>query len=257
MNRKQPPRVQLHFEPEEVETINYEDEASEPELSGNEEEEHSMPEGAAMPEVVEKKSIVQEDIFDLPTLAVMPKYIKEDLVLDEMEDQLETRAPRPVKTKGLTKSGKPRKPMSEAHKAKLAMAREKAMISRKAKAIERKKDKAMESETKQLQKLKKEKDFNKLKKQVTEEDLSESEPPAKLVRQNAVSELTRADLEQAQFDAIMKYEILRKERKVEKKKLQKLEDQKQEIMNKLAPQTSGYGSRNAQGKLNNRWDNCY
>jgi len=159
MNRKQPPRVQLHFEPEEVETINYEDEADEVELSDHEEEEHSMPEGAAMPEVVEKKSIVQEDIFDLPTLAVMPKYIKEDLVVDEMEDQLETRAPRPVKTKGLTKSGKPRKPMSEEHKAKLAMAREKAMISRKAKAIERKKDKAMESETKQLQKLKKGKRF--------------------------------------------------------------------------------------------------
>ena len=262
MNRKQPPRVQLHFEPEEVETINYEDEASEPDLSDHEEEEQSMPEGMSMPEVVEKKSIVQEDIFDLPTLAVMPKYIKEDLVVDEMEDQLETRAPRlpkdtAVKTKGLTKSGKPRKPMSEAHKAKLAMAREKAMISRKAKAIERKKDKAMDSETKQLQKLKKEKDFNKLKKQVTEEDFSESEPPPKLVRQNTVSELTRADLEQAQFDAIMKYEILRKERKVEKKKLQKLEDQKQEIMNKLAPQTSGYRSRNAQGKLNNRYDACY
>ena len=257
MSKKQPPRVQLHFEPDDiVADVNLETEESDPNFVYDDEQ--SMPEGAAMPEVVEKKSIVQEDIFDLPSLGVMPDKIREDLIIDEMEEQLETReigAPRPKQGK-VTKSGKARKPMTEAHKAKLALAREKAMLVRKAKAEERKKDKAMDSETKQLQKLKKEKDFHKLKKQVIDDEPLEPEPaPAPLMKQT--SGLTRADLEQAQFDAIMKYEILRKDRKEEKKKQQKLESQQQEIMNKLAPPTSGYRSRNSQGRLNNRWDNCY
>ena len=257
MSKKQPPRVQLHFEPDDiVADVNLETEESDPNFVYDDEQ--SMPEGAAMPEVVEKKSIVQEDIFDLPSLGVMPDKIREDLIIDEMEDQLETRAPRPKQGK-VTKSGKARKPMTEAHKAKLALAREKAMLVRKAKAEERKKDKAMDSETKQLQKLKKEKDFHKLKKQVIDDDVSlEPEPaPAPALIRQQTSGLTRADLEQAQFDAIMKYEILRKDRKEEKKKQQKLESQQQEIMNKLAPPTSGYRSRNSQGRLNNRWDNCY
>ena len=259
MSKKQPPRVQLHFEPDDiVADVNLETEESDPNFVYDDEQ--SMPEGAAMPEVVEKKSIVQEDIFDLPSLGVMPDKIREDLIIDEMEDQLLTRAPRPKQGK-VTKSGKARKPMTEAHKAKLALAREKAMLVRKAKAEERKKDKAMDSETKQLQKLKKEKDFHKLKKQVlrsVDDEPLEPEPaPAPALIRQQTSGLTRADLEQAQFDAIMKYEILRKDRKEEKKKQQKLESQQQEIMNKLAPPTTGYRSRNSQGRLNNRWDNCY
>ena len=255
MSDKQPPRVQLNFEPDPIVT---ETEEENPNFI-YEDDNEVMPEGVVMPEVVEKKSIVQEDIFDVPSL--MKSMKQEDKSIVKHEEEVEE-VVKEVKKGKVTKSGKPRKPMTEEHKAKLALAREKATIARRAKAVERKKDKAMDSETKQLQKLKKEKDFNKLKKQVIEDDsdIDEVVEP-KLVRQNAVGAgfngLTKADLELAQFEAIMKYELLRKERKEEKKKQQKLESQKQEIMNKLAPQTSGYGSRNSNGRLNNRWDSCY
>jgi len=72
----------------------------------------------------------------------------------------------------LTKKGKPRKarpPMSEEHKEKLKLAREKAMASRKAKAQERKENKQLEKEEKELLKKQKVKRVQKLKEEVEDE----------------------------------------------------------------------------------------
>ena len=149
----------------------------------------------------------------------------------------------------LTKSGKPRKPMSEAHKAKLAEARVKAMQAKRQKALERKANKEIEKEEKELLKKKKVKDLQKLKDEVN--DVVKPTPlPA------GVS-ISKEDLERIQYDAIVKYDTLRKQQKAEKKKLQEEERQRKELMNKLKPQTTGYRSKNANGRLNNRYDMCY
>jgi uncharacterized protein with von Willebrand factor type A (vWA) domain len=238
MEKKVPPRVQFDFQEEideetgeENPNFKYEDE--EEDFESYEDEIN-----AKMPDVVEKPKPVKEDIFDLPNLAVKPDYLE---IGDPPEVPPVEATPKPAKQK------KPRKPMSEEHKAKLAQARQKALAVRKAKAQERKQMKEVETKTKQLRQKKKIKEMQEL-----EEEVNESiPPPKKTVVNQPVSNLTKKDLEDAQFEAINKYETLRKARKEEKRKKQAIEKSKQDLVDKLKP--TGYRYRDG----SNRWDACY
>ena len=125
----------------------------------------------------------------------------------------------------LTKKGVPRKkrpPMSEEHKEKLKIAREKAMESRRKKAQERKDAKELEKEEKELLKKQKVKRVKQLKEEV-EEDI----PPKKeIVKEQS---FTKKDLEEAQLKAIMNYEKIRKSRKAEKQERMKKEAEEEAI----------------------------
>ena len=147
------------------------------------------------------------------------------------------------KERKLTKNGKERKPMSEEHKAKLKQAREKAFLVKKQKAEERKKMKEQDAEEKKLLKLKKQKDIEKLKKEVYEEPKPKPQPapapaPAptppvpvrEIIREPT---LTAKDIENAQLNAIMSYEKLRKQRKEEKKKKQSEDAEMDRLREKL------------------------
>lgn len=253
MSEKVPPRVLFEFgsdEPvdipahlggeEEEEFESYEDE----EASSMTTEIEEIPEG--LPEVVEKPKPVKEDIFDLPNLAVMPDKVKENLKYEGMEDGLDYLQEKPKPKPKPVKQKKPRKPMSEEHKAKLAIAREKAMLVRKQKAEEKKKMKALEKEEKELLKKQKYKKVQKLKEEVDEEEVQpKNSPPVGLTT------FSKKDLEDAQYDAIIKYDTLRKQRKAEKKKQEAIEKSKQELVQKLKPQ--GYQYRDG----SNRWDSFY
>ncbi len=149
----------------------------------------------------------------------------------------------------LTKKGKPRKPMSEEHKAKLAIAREKANAKRKFLAEQRKKNKVMAQEEKQLLQKKKEKEFQKLKQEVEEpvdKETGESNPNFVYEKQQAKQQakpkvqyvgLTKEDLEKSHLDAILKVEAMRKERKAEKKKKAQIEQYNQETLKTLKKHT--------------------
>jgi hypothetical protein len=146
----------------------------------------------------------------------------------------------------LTKKGKPRKPrppMTEEHKEKLKLAREKAMASRKKKAQEKKEAKALEKEEKELLKKQKVKRVQKLK-----EEVEEDEPPKEVVKEQL---FTRKDLEEANLKAIMDYEKIRKSRKEEKRiKQQKEKEQealKAQLRRAVAPPQQEY----------NPFANCY
>jgi hypothetical protein len=218
---------------------------------------------ASMPEVVEKPKPKSEDIFDLPNLAVRPEYL-DDLVSksDTIPEGVPSPPPKSPKRPNKTPVSKPkkaRKPMSEEHKKKLAIAREKAMAVRKAKAEEKKKMKALEKEEKELLKAQKVKRVQKLKKQVQEDDpvpdgVIDQGITEDIKRNNNTNHgryITKEQLEQSQFDAITKYDTLRKQRKAEKKKKEELEKQQKELIDKLKPQ--GYRYRDG----SNRWDSCY
>lgn len=133
------------------------------------------------------------------------------------------------------KAKKKRKPMSEEHKAKLKIAREKAMAVKKAKALERKKLKDDEKMIKDLQRketeLKRRSAENKVRDLEKELESPPPTPEAKpLQRQQSVApSFTKKDLEEAQLTAIMKYEALRKERK-KVKVAKKEEEKKRETM---------------------------
>ena len=160
-----------------------------------------------------KEKLNVNDVFDLP---------KVDLPKETPTQPMEI--PANVK---LTKKGVPRKkrpPMSEEHKQKLALAREKAMAARKKKAADKKVAKALELEEKELLKKQKHKRVQKLKEEVeddTPQTLKETKPVGNL--------FTKEQLEEAQLNAIMNYEKIRKTRKAEKKEKQK-KDMEQEAL---------------------------
>ena len=82
-------------------------------------------------QIEEKEEIQEEDIFDMaPTKTA--KKIKKDKELQDDIEELEQSISKPA-----VKHKRKRKPMSAEHLAKLALAREKAQIARKAKKEER------------------------------------------------------------------------------------------------------------------------
>jgi len=151
---------------------------------------------------------------ELPKKIPKAKSKREDMNIDDIFNMPQPPQAAQAEVK-LTKKGKPRKkrpPMSEEHKAKLALAREKAMASRKKKAQERKENKALETEEKELLKKQKVKRVKQLKEEV--EDGSISNPsPKETIKEKS---FTKEDLEEAQLQAIMNYEKIRKTRKAEK-----------------------------------------
>jgi len=199
---------------------------------------------------VEDVSDDDEDIPTTPTSAetttetiedVMPKpkSKKEKLNVNEVFDLPKQTITQPIDIPTnvkLTKKGVPRKkrpPMSEEHKQKLALAREKAMEARKKKAADKKVQKALDMEEKELLKKQKHKRVQKLKEEVEEEAPPQpTKPPGNL--------FTAEQLEEAQLNAIMNYEKIRKSRKAEKKEQQKKnmeqEALKQTIRRAVQPQ---------------------
>ena len=172
---------------------------------------------------------------------------KEEINAKELFDDYNPPAPR---AGSCTKPDKkPRKPMSAERKAKLAVAREKAMESRKSKAIERKKMKELDNEEKELLKTQKVKRVQKLKEEVNDEKPVETTTPTK------TTGLSKKDLEDAQLEAIMKYEAIRKQRKEEKKQAKMIEEGKQKMLNQINRATGGVSYRYRDGS--NRFDNCY
>lgn len=255
MSKKQPPRVQLNFEPD------YEPEKK-PELDINIKD-LDISEGVDMedeyiPKVQGKEKINVNDIFDNineekdeETGELNPNFIYPDnlaVIPDEVKERLRKEGITPMVSK--PKEKKARKPMSEEHKKKLALAREKAMAVRKAKAEEKKKMKDLENEEKELLKKQKVKKVQKLKESVENSDEEEVVKNIKPVYQT--STITKKDLEDAQYEAIVKYETLRKQRKAEKREKQMIENTKKELLNKITPQQS-YRYRDG----SNRWDMCY
>lgn len=256
MSKKVAPRIQLNFAPEEVSDEEPQG-ASSAIIDDEIESVQDMP--CDMPEVIERDEIVENDIFD--TINGMVSEAKEqvqqtDIVIEEAEPETPRPSPKPKQVKPTRKqpkviSDKPQKKkrqLSEEHKAKLALAREKALVTRRAKAEEKKKMKEIENKTKELRKQKAQKDLEQLEDEVIHDKPSST---TKILQQGPM--FTKEDLENAQLDAIMKYEAIRKTRKEEKRKVQMIEQQKKDLQKKI----QGYGARDANGRLVNKWDRCY
>ena len=242
MSKKVAPRVQLNFAPEEISD-------EEPQGASSaiiDDEIDNLP--CEMPEVIERDKIVENDIFDLKIKEQEHIVIEEEKIPDTPKPTLKAAkpTPKPKADKPKTEQKKKRQ-LSEEHKAKLALAREKALVTRRAKAEEKKKMKEIENKTKELQKKKAQKDLE----QLEDEVIHDKPSKPTIVQQGSV--FTKEDLENAQLDAIMKYEALRKARKEEKRKQQMIDQQKKDLQKKI----QGYGARDANGRLLNKWDRCY
>ena len=133
------PRVQFNFLEDEIE------DEIEPVAEMIEDVEDEDDQTAlAMPQPVERESIEREDIFEAVAPEPQNQLLKE-LVQKELPKQKKQPKVKEVK---LTKSGKPRKPMTEAQKLHLANGRKKALEARKLKKIERDNQKEIDKEEK-------------------------------------------------------------------------------------------------------------
>jgi len=182
-----------------------------------------------------EKDISQEEINESKIEKVVPKAKskREDMKVEDIFNMPNSNNGVIINDPNvkLTKKGKPRKPrppMSEAHKEKLKLAREKAMASRKKKAQEKKEAKALEKEEKELLKKQKVKRVQKLK-----EEVEEDTPPQPLKELVKEPTFTKKDLEEAQLQAIINYEKIRKSRKEEKKIKQEKEKEQEALKAQL------------------------
>ena len=223
------PKVKMNFDPEEVMDADLETEEENPQFVYDDNETQSGEEvvevNDAKAEFIPKPS--KNEIFEEEIFHDIPKKVKaRKSIVEEVQKEEAFASSKQEEEKPLVKEKKKRKPMTEEHKAKLKLAREKAYQARLVNSEARKKDKAMEKEEKELLKLKKVKDLQKLKKSVMEEE----EPKVVIKKEK---QLTKEDLQEAQLQAIMKYEYLRKERKEVKKKAQEEAEHNQKVRAKL------------------------
>jgi len=206
-------------------------------------------ESTTIDEFNEDKDKTQEEIEESKEEDLIEKVVpktkskREDMNVNEIFNMPEAIAPKEQEPVKLTKKGKPRKkrpPMSEEHKAKLALAREKAMEARKKKAQEKKENKALDLEEKELLKKQKVKRVKQLKEEVDEGSILD--PPH--INSKKEHSFTKKDLEEAQLQAIMNYEKIRKERKKEKQERLKKEKEeeafKAQLRRAVAPPQKEY-----------------
>lgn len=232
------PEVKMDFIPDDM--TDEEDEIQVDELDEFDEDKDKTQEEIEAAEEVQEEDLIEK---------VIPKSKskREDMNIDDIFNMPQAKEQVEEPNVKLTKKGKPRKkrpPMSEEHKAKLALAREKAMASRKKKAQERKENKALETEEKELLKKQKVKRVKQLKEEV--EDGSISNPsPKETIKEKS---FTKEDLEEAQLQAIMNYEKIRKSRKAEKQVRQKKEAEaealKAQLRRAVAPPQQEYNPFN-------------
>lgn len=206
------------------------------------EKEPPPPPSHAEPEI---KEVITEtgdklEIKDTSTGEVNPNFIyDDDLPLEKESDPMPEFIPKPQpqekeifqavqipvgKPKKLTKSGRPRKPMSEEHKQKLAVAREKANAKKRYLQEQRKKAKQEEA-------IKKEQEVN--------QPIARPPTPQPAVVPEAVPPqikhvgITKEDLDKSQMETILKIEAMRKSRKAEKKKAKQIEQYNKETINTI------------------------
>jgi hypothetical protein len=226
MSKNPAPRVQFNFLEDEID--------DEPEINESivdiEDDETGEP-PLSLPEPVERETIEHENIFDVPET---PNQLLKELVDKKLPKP--KKEPKKQEPK-LTKTGKVRKPMTEHQKEKLALGRQRALESRRRKKAEKDEAKAQEKQEAELLKKKRQMDLEKLKKEV-EEPQTPKPAPAPVQPQGMF--LTPKQLEEAQLSAIMSYEKIRAERKKKKMEEQLIEQQKQEIRDKLT-RPAGYG----------------
>jgi len=179
-------------------------------------------------------------LHGIPTEPIEKKPPPQVKVVPEPEPEVITKpAEKPVK---LTKKGRPRKPMSEEHKAKLAQSREKAMAKKKYLAEQRAITKSQEKEIKEkefkISQAKNKKRLDELNSQMPEPPPAPApsprsptpKPTRQEVEKKMSSNITMKDLEEMSLKTVITMEKMRKQRKEAKKKAQQEQAYQQEVM---------------------------
>lgn len=196
---------------------------------------------------VEEKNVIQEeDIF-------VDKTPKKNLVIKEVVEDEPPATPPPSPKAKQVKTRKKRV-MTEEHKAKLALAREKALAKRRENAARKKEIKQLhkEEEEQKYQQLKQRVRTNKTAKQekvIESSGVIEEEVKKELKKTN--KNYTQEDLDNAVLNGIMKYEVIRKERKKKKQEQKELNNHEEKVRQQVRQII------NKPVQDYNFFDNCY
>ncbi len=215
-----------------------------PEMNDTEEEEIDVVEHLT----IEKEDIDINSIFDkamndvggldtieteipeaVPEISLVksPKKIPESVpVISQVKSNV-----KPVK---LNKNGQPRKKrvytdaQREAMRERMKKAREQSGKNK----AKKQEEKAQEKKYKELMKQKKLLEMDEIEEKIKKKKEPKKEP-AISIEAPAPKGLSREELKQAQFDAILQYETLRKQRKAKKKQEEQIKQYKQDVENSL------------------------
>ena len=207
-----------------------------------ESEEDDVPDDPLIPDIKPREKIEQQDIF------IEQKSKKNVKVV--IEDKVEEEIPSIVAVKPDVKPAKKKRVMSEEHKAKLAVARQKAMITRKANAAKRKEEKELEKEEKQLSTTMRRKRVEKMKQIVSDKPVVMKKPE---VVEKVVEKQVGYTEEQLHSAIAMALEVEDKKRKVRKSKkleIKKEQESKKKIFNTINNAVTGNPELDM-------WSNCF
>jgi hypothetical protein len=192
--------------------------------------------------VVEKEDIDINTIFDkamndvggLDTIETdIPESIPEISVVKSVPEISVVKSPKKKKEKPvkLNKNGQPRKKrvyteeQREAMRERMKKAREQSGKNK----AKKEEEKAQEKKYKELMKQKKLLEMEEIEEKLKKKQQPKKEPaPAP-----APKSLTHEDIKKAQFDAILQYDTLRKQRKQKKKQEQQIAQYKKDLENNL------------------------
>tara|TARA_R110001599_G_scaffold33496_2_gene108307 strand:- start:83 stop:784 length:702 start_codon:yes stop_codon:yes gene_type:complete len=220
-------------------------------IQDSEEEDITDREVVKVDREVVKSAIVEGDIFVDKTREASTSEI---VVIKEVIEEKTPPTPPPSPKKVKEVKTRKKRVMTEEHKAKLALAREKALAKRRENAARKK-------EIKQLHKEEEEQKFQQLKHRVRpnktakEEEVMESsgviEEEVKKELKKTNKNYTQEDLDNAVLNGIMKYEVIRKDRKKKKQEVKELskheESVRQQVRQIINKPVEDY----------NYFDNCY
>ena len=239
----QPPRVMFDFAPEDMPTNQETGEENPNFIYSDDEDVEEMIEEP--PAKVEKAKPTNDIFEDIPSQIVA-----------DLESKINNAKPT-RRTKKPVDPNKPKRKVNPEHMAKM---RAKAAETRERKKREKEEAQKLDSETKELSNRKKKLELEKMRKEL-DGDVEPEQPkpkpapapaPAPVAKSEKPAHLfTQEDLARAQFEAIARYEVLRKDRKAKKRETQKIEAEKAALMNTLT------GNRNQPRRSFNPYDNCY
>lgn len=207
-----------------------------------ESEEDDVPDDPLIPDIKPREKIEQQDIF------IEQKSKKNVKVV--IEDKVEEEIPSIVAVKPDVKPAKKKRVMSEEHKAKLAVARQKAMITRKANAAKRKEEKELEKEEKQLSTTMRRKRVEKMKQIVSDKPVVMKKPE---VVEKVVEKQVGYTEELLHSAIAMALEVEDKKRKVRKSKkleIKKEQESKKKIFNTINNAVTGNPELD-------QWSHCF
>jgi hypothetical protein len=208
-----------------------------------ESEEDDVPDDPLIPDIKPREKIEQQDIF------IEQKSKKNVKVV--IEDKVEEEIPSIVAVKPDVKPAKKKRVMSEEHKAKLAVARQKAMITRKANAAKRKEEKELEKEEKQLSTTMRRKRVEKMKQIVSDKPVVMKKP--EVVEPKIIEKQVGYTEEQLHSAIAMALEVEDKKRKVRKSKkleIKKEQESKKKIFNTINNAVTGNPELD-------QWSHCF